>query len=371
MLAFKFLLVVLLLAPSAADAFPSNSRLGYSSCTSCHVSPTGGGVLNGYGRMSASEFLSTWSYANEEEPLHGALHEWVPNDGDVFIGGDVRYIDLASRRGSGSLRKSFFMQEDLELALPFTPDVTLVASGGNYAKDLDGHSTGFQSRRHYVLFNMDDWISFRVGRFFPAYGIMVEDHTVATRQGLGFDEGGETYNAEVALRSEVGELIATGIASGSSVTLQSDTGVVSSTNAVALRATAYVGKASQVGLSAMHARTSVSGEVSRSLKYGAFANVGFTSRLYLLSEVDLSKTATSHDQLFSYNLLGYELVKGLHVGGVYQRRADIDQVGWRLQWFPRPHFELAAGYLRDYGRAPCGKTVFKADTATLLVHYYL
>jgi len=85
-------LLVAVLVSGVASAFPSNTRYGYSNCSSCHVSPSGGGVLNLYGRNSASEVMSTWAAPNEEEPGHSLLHEVIPENPSVLLGGDVRYM---------------------------------------------------------------------------------------------------------------------------------------------------------------------------------------------------------------------------------------------------------------------------------------
>ena len=58
-----------------AQAFPEMIRLGYVNCTSCHVSPNGGGLLTDYGRSISSEALSTWAKPKEELPGHGFLPE--------------------------------------------------------------------------------------------------------------------------------------------------------------------------------------------------------------------------------------------------------------------------------------------------------
>ena len=43
-----------------AKAFPQFSGDGYFSCTSCHVSSSGGDTLTAYGRSFAEEKLTTW-----------------------------------------------------------------------------------------------------------------------------------------------------------------------------------------------------------------------------------------------------------------------------------------------------------------------
>ena len=62
--------LILTFVSGAAQAFPDMIRHGYTNCTACHVSPSGGGVLNAYGRSLSKELISTWSGKNEEGLLH-------------------------------------------------------------------------------------------------------------------------------------------------------------------------------------------------------------------------------------------------------------------------------------------------------------
>lgn len=357
------------LLSGGAFAFPSNTRYGYASCTSCHVSPSGGGVLNNYGRMSAAEVLSTWAYPTEEQPLHGILNPIWPEEPKLLVGGDVRYLALSSRYPGGSLEKNFFMQRDVELAVPLTPGVYAVAAGGLYAKGLDGDAI-LQSRRHYLLLNFNQNFSLRAGRFFANYGIMLEDHTAATRRGVLFDEGKETYNIEASLRDARGEITLTTVAAGVKSVALSQDGVVADANGVVARAALYVGKASQVGVSALYLKTITPGKDGQEAAFGPFAMLGFTDFLYALTEVDAVRYNGEEPHVYSYNLLAWEIFKGFHLGAVYQRRGAQDEVGPRIEWFPRPHFQLAAAYSRTYN-VYSDQQIFKADGATLLLHYYL
>lgn len=359
-------LLVAVLVSGVASAFPSNTRYGYSNCSSCHVSPSGGGVLNLYGRNSASEVMSTWAAPNEEEPGHSLLHEVIPENPSVLLGGDVRYMSLAQRYRGGELGKSFLMQADVEAAVPLTPGVTAVVSGGQYAKNLDG-DVALDSRRYYLLMAFNDKLSLRAGRFFAAYGIMIEDHTAATRQGLGFNEGQESFNFELVAKNQRGEISVTTIAttSGVSPVTFSSKGVVADQNGIVGRATAYVGKGSQVGISGLYIKTITTGAGSQRVAFGPFANIGITDHLYLMMEVDAQHKDKNPPKVYSYNLLGYELFKGFHLGATYQRRVVQDEVGAKIQWFPRPHFEITGAYSRAYN------PLFISDTATLLAHYYL
>lgn len=349
-----------------AHAFPSNTRYGYANCQSCHVSPAGGGVLNSYGRSTAADFLSTDTSPNEEEVVHGALDgTTLPLEDRVNIGGDVRYLStrFQDTKGDPIQNQNFWMQRDVEASLRITKELSIDGSYGAYA--LGNNKYQGQTRRNYVLLNLNDNFSVRAGKFFPAYGIMLEDHTVATRQGLGFDQGQETYNAEFSYKSAIGEAFVTALIGGDNTAdLTQSQGYVlqSDQKGGALRLAGYLGESSQVGVSGLYTQILAPGGGWRSMG-GAYAMTGITRSVYLLTETDEVKTNLQpNPQIFSFTQLGWEVTKGFHVQGQYQRRAAQNEYDLKLQWFPRPHYELAA----ELGQVPgAGETLF------FLLHYYL
>ncbi|RYZ63714.1 MAG: hypothetical protein EOP05_23120, partial [Proteobacteria bacterium] len=48
-----------------AEAYPDLIRHNYVNCTTCHVSPTGGGAMTEYGRAMSHELLSAWGTERE------------------------------------------------------------------------------------------------------------------------------------------------------------------------------------------------------------------------------------------------------------------------------------------------------------------
>jgi hypothetical protein len=57
----KLLLLLLLLgglAPLSAEAYPWMIRHGYTSCATCHVDPSGGGMLTSYGRAQSEVLVA-------------------------------------------------------------------------------------------------------------------------------------------------------------------------------------------------------------------------------------------------------------------------------------------------------------------------
>jgi hypothetical protein len=60
-----------------AGALPTMVRLGYASCTSCHIAPQGGGLLNEYGRgIDEAQSLRAGEYKPAEPGQSGALTLW-------------------------------------------------------------------------------------------------------------------------------------------------------------------------------------------------------------------------------------------------------------------------------------------------------
>lgn len=186
---------------SPADAIPRFAARNGSECIQCHVSPTGGGVRNAYGR---NVFERTWlprgsrparedyvvdpaaadaAAAEDDDPVvfDPELNRWMA------LGGDLRaaYIFIRPDRGrtpdaDPDITSSFFlMQADLYHAMTLNEHVTTVIDAGAYA--------GFEA---WALFH---WhreparydLMLKVGRFTPAFGIREVEHQLYTREGVG------------------------------------------------------------------------------------------------------------------------------------------------------------------------------------------
>ena len=344
------LLSVLAMAQMALS-YPENVRLGYTSCASCHVSPTGGGVLTNYGRSSAEELSS---FAREGDgDLLGKLH--LPDR--VAVGGDARYVSFRA----GQYDRHFPMQSDAEVAVHPTDEVWIAASAGMY-----GEQRATEIRRNYVYWTPSPAASLRLGKFYPAYGIMVPDHTIATRAGLGYGQGQETYNAEVSWHGRRGDLTLTptwGV--DERVRLGSTTGyrwTTGDTGGTA-RATWYLGDRSLVGASGKYRRA----HGVDTMAYGGYLSAGLTRDLYVLSETDYQADSDHARKLVSYTEVGWEVARGFHPQLTHEADHEYGtttshKLGVALQWLPLVHWEL-------YTRAQY-EVIPHVWAYTLLGHYY-
>ncbi len=350
--------------PCTGYSYPENVRYGYASCASCHVSPSGGGVLTKYGREASEEFMGTSVAEGENAFLHGKVPvpEWIA------VGGDLRGVILQRDTNAFKERWAFPMQADAEVALKIRPWLTGVASGGVY-------NGNFDSLRHYLLVNADENLHIRGGRFFPAFGILTPDHVNPVRRGLGFEPGRESNNFEVGYTAESGEILVNAILSSGQDTLADNE------KGYSIRAAWFAGGRSQIGLSAM----SVNGSIwSRDL-FGFFAVTGITKSVYVLAEadvetkspVDKSDASTVHNRrVVTSNKLGWELMNGLHLFASWDAsvttQGNRDPRQWTagpgVQWFPRPHFELSSQILRKYDATWSSRTGYLVN---LMGHYYL
>jgi hypothetical protein len=305
----KVFFLLILLWPGLVQAFPINARLGYAACKSCHVSPTGGGTLTEYGK-SISEETSTWGYEGAGTSNFGMF----PGAPHFLLGGDVRILNVQA----ASVQKNLLMQADVEGALLVSDQISLVASRGIYGLDLDSYLDSdipSESRRLYALFAPQDWLSFRIGRFMAGYGLMLADHAENIRKGLGFGQGREAMGAELGLYSGFGEIL-----------LNHQPLPLRST----LRAAAYLGKASQVGLSG-------SAELGKHT-VGGFGILGLSKDIWIMAEYDRTGPVDLVD--YAWGRLGLEVFRGFHTlygGWVTGEKSGIN-IG--INWFPVPHFEL-------------------------------
>ena len=197
--------LALLLGATGARAEPMFLSKQYNRCTSCHYSPTGGGLLTPYGRSLSKQELSTMGPGyptvpppakgrGEESFLWGALGDAL---GPVSVGIDVRPSHLSlDLGGPTSSSKDLLMTGDL-LAAWRTHGFTVYGEVGRKPA-IGEDAAGIYSYEHWVGYESPRGLGFRVGRFLPAYGIRLADHTAFTRSGLGFDKYDQDYALEVS-----------------------------------------------------------------------------------------------------------------------------------------------------------------------------
>ncbi|MEZ4364359.1 MAG: hypothetical protein R3B48_29560 [Kofleriaceae bacterium] len=204
-LVFATAAAVALLTGKPADAVPRFAARNGNECIQCHISPTGGGIRNAYGRnvferawlpRVAPPSRDEWMVppppaegdppAPSEEEDVGAIFDPEINPWMV-LGGDLRaaYIMIRPERGrmageDPDITNSFFlMQADLYHSMALNDHVTTVLDIGAYS--------GFEA---WALFHLKPEPSeydlmLKVGRFMPAFGIREVEHQLFTREAIG------------------------------------------------------------------------------------------------------------------------------------------------------------------------------------------
>lgn len=334
----KRLVAILSALAGTAFGYPENVRLGYS-CAACHVNGSGGGLVTQYGREAGygPDGMATWSAPNEGGLLHGAFGDPDASPEWLLIGGDVRSINLNVNSDGVKSHRKFLMQADAELGVAPLNGLWVVASGGIY-----GERMAREYRRHYVKLDVGDSVSGRAGRFMPVYGLAFDDHTLASRQALGFDEGRETYAVEGTVRGKAGEVIVTQTFGDCGSMALGGAGdgyeYETRTETISLgKAGAFVTSTAQVGASYLRA---IAQDVTREA-WGAYAIVAPVRWAWLMADVNRLARTGAAPELVSTAIAGFEVYRGVNLSGTYERigRAEPAQ-GAQLRLIPRPHFEV-------------------------------
>lgn len=171
----------LLVFDSRASAYPEFLlSTGATRCSECHFSPTGGGLLNDYGRDEAA---STISADGDGRFMHGVLDLPKP----LALGADLRLAALANQvRGSREIA-AFPMQADVyahlqekRLSLSVTAGALAAIRKPSSIQDRVG------AREYYAMYTATSkqWYA-RAGRFHPKAGLRMPDHTAFVRRFTG------------------------------------------------------------------------------------------------------------------------------------------------------------------------------------------
>ncbi len=350
-----------------AGAYPELVRHGYVNCVSCHISPSGGGILNDYGRSFSGEGLSTFARPGEESLFHGLIaREQLPKW--LQIGGDIRGVQV--HHENEDVRQGHFvvMQADAEVAVTvkgFTFDV----AAGRF--QMRSEEPRFKSRRFFLMYEFSEEWRIRVGRFLPAYGLHLADHVIATRRPLGFDHGQERYNIEGSWITDAMHVFVTASKGPSEQAEHEQESALTAQFALAIRDSNKAGINAWVGDSEKVQRQIV----------GAFATLGFTPSLHLLAEADWqwskSRNSDAHQTgFFAFSRLGYDLYQGVIIFGqsefsqtnLSDNATATERAGIGFQLFPRPHFDIQGIWTKQRFRAA---GLGFEDYAWLSIHFYL
>lgn len=357
-------------ASLTAHAYPGLIRHGYVNCTSCHVSPSGGGVLTPYGRELAGEVLSTWSKEGEGDFLWGAFAKKLPET--LLLGGDTRVMGTYRDNPQYKEKRLFLMQSDLEAALAmgkFTADLELGYVDGD----------GLQSLRHFVMYHFDDQDALRLGKFRNNFGINTDEHTLTIKNNLGWSDETETYNLEYSRLTDRYSLFATGIF-GAPESVESRRGLtIGRTGTVdhggSVRAAGFLADKFELGASYFYGKKLNADPRSVA---GPFAVLGFSKRLFYMGELDFQNQSDRWG-VFDFQRLTFEVRQGVQLfvqqelaqsNQVSQTgtRARLERYGVGAMFFPRPHFEIDARW--HWQEDVYGESGFH-PYAWLMLHYYL
>lgn len=198
-------ILIFVLHPSNAQAYPEFIGYGYSSCITCHYNGNGGGALNDYGRaLWSTEISSRAIFAKsttdeklgEQSGFFGSLQtpDWLrPHV-------DYRGLELDSSPGSSqSIKKYFTMQEEFGNTFQFDPDGKYLASitwgrvipAADYGLGKDDLDR-FLATEYYARVEIVKTWWLYVGLMEKVFGLRNIDHTSYQRTYQGFNEQNDT-----------------------------------------------------------------------------------------------------------------------------------------------------------------------------------
>jgi hypothetical protein len=195
------------LAGGTAEAYPQFQLSRDPTCWGCHISPSGGGLLNENG-LNTAQSISQWG--TDPEFLNGAIKRWTPDW--LLLGGDLRgaygYLQTPQKQ-----LVPIPMQAELYGAARFAGFTIYVNFGARPAEFNNEGATHVWSREHYLMYQFasNGGEAFvRIGRFMPVFGLRFAEHVDYTRRYGGTPLYSETYGAALEFVHEKYEAHITG-----------------------------------------------------------------------------------------------------------------------------------------------------------------
>jgi hypothetical protein len=359
-------------ASGSAQAYPEfQLATGNGRCSLCHISPTGGGLINDYGRSESSDTIS--QFGGNGDFLYGVYKEpsWIK------LGVDLRGAFLAKQQVDDPEYYVFPMQGDT-YAWFRAGSFSLYTSVGPHANvresSLNKHPFG--SREYWLMWRPKTTGYYaRAGRFMMPFGLRSPDHRMYVRRDLGLGAWEETYNLSAGRVENEWEAHATAYTRVPDA-LQ---GAGMRHSGLALLGEKRIGADEKLAVG-LQGRAGF-GDLDRLYLLGGTGKYWLEgSKVLLMGELDLGYQdftfgAKGRPQLATWLGARYFPLQGLMVGAALERFdedmtvKDVarDAANLSVQYFPLAHWEIYLfGKLEaqgDYGDP--------ASSAMLQLHYYL
>ena len=381
----------------AASAYPWMIRHGQTACATCHLDPSGSGILTAYGRVQGDVLLRD-HYTSDGKPsaspstsglskTRGFLWGAVDPPSWLLLGGSYRGMLLFSQPPSPAppIKRFIQMQADFKLGLRpgiFRASVTLgYAHGGALSAALTTRDKdNLVSREHWAGVALaDDAVLVRAGRMALPFGLRNIEHNAYARASTRTDlNDAQQYGLAVSYsdKKSRGEVMAI----LGNFALHPDDYRERGYSALFEY---FVIDSVGVGVSSL--RTQALRDVKTRVAYvrqahGLFVRASPWEPLAILAEGDVlllspdtGTTSAGYTGLLQADL---EARQGMHVmltGEVLrppQPDAQPSLGGWvTLDWFFFPHLDLRADAILS--RVAAGGTHATITTYLLQIHAYL
>jgi hypothetical protein len=370
-----YLALAIVLTVRVAHAYPQFQLSKDQTCTSCHLSPAGGGLLSENG-LATAETMSQFGTAPE------LFYNKVPTPSWLVLGGDLRGatgFDTRAR-AEGSTRSrvdyvTFPMQADLDATATFDA-WSLHVEGGMQDPQYDNTAkTLFASREHWIQWQDNPGettgLFVRAGRFMPVFGLRFVEHIDYDRRYGGTPLYGEAYGVAAEYIAPSWEVHATGFVHDPLVDS------IEHGNGATLYAEVRVDRATSVGVESKIDVTpddrKVYGGVTAK-HYLAGTNTLIEAEALLVNQtIDLG----GHDNQAVGYVLGsqfagpfmIDLGLGVYAPDLHVRYLDQEAADLNVHWFATSHLELV--WTNRFEMLELGEGGLSSGFSLLQIHYRL